>query len=221
MPFVSSLLHDGTATTASRVRSDAEPIRDGHAFRWSPDSLGVEMELTPRVEGVEKELHDGVVWRCVAPSGDAIVRLPGRVLRGRGYAEVLEMRVAPWSLPMRELRWGRAIGEHTSVVWIQWTGAKPLQLAVRDGALAEAASIDDGEVRLAGGTRVLLSRHAVLREDRLGRTLKPLRAILPRLPLALTGAIEQKWVSRATFLTPDRPNEEGWAVHERLAFAAD
>lgn len=212
--FVSSLIHDGAqTTTTNRVGAEAEPHRDGDAIRWTAPSLGVDFELTPRVRGVEVKLHDGVVWRCVAPCGDA--RMNGIV--GRGYAEVLEMTVAPWSLPMRELRWGRAIGERTSLVWIQWSGAKPLQIAVRDGALVDAVHIGDDEVRLADGTCVTLSQHSVLREDSLANTLRPLRALGPLLPRMLTGAIERKWRSRATI----SPNDEGWAIHEHLTFAAD
>jgi len=220
--FASSLIHDGAnARTTTRVRRDAEPVCDERGVRWSSSALDVDFLLAPRVGGFERELHDGVMWRCVAPCGDAVVRLPGRELRGRGYAEVLEMSVAPWSLPIRELRWGRAMGAHTSLVWIQWNGAKPLQIAVRDGASAEATHIDDDEVRLADGTRVTLSSPVVLREDRLGKTLRPLRAIAPRLPLAMTGAHERKWRSRATIVASDRLIEEGWAVHELLTFAAD
>jgi hypothetical protein len=220
--FVSSLVYDGAKTTiASRVRAGAEPLHDSQGVRWSSPALGAAFELTPRVPGVELELHDGVMWRCVAPCGDAVVQLPGRTLRGRGYAEVLEMAVAPWSLPMRELRWGRALGEQTSLVWIQWSGAKPLQVALRDGVVAEAVHIGDDEVRLADGTRVTLAEPAVLREDRLANTLAPLRAIAPLLPRVFTETIERKWRSRATIATPSRPNEEGWAVHEHLTFAAD
>ncbi len=220
--FVSSLVHDGAGTTiTSRVRAGAEPVHDPDGVRWTSPPLKAAFELTPRVPGVEVELHDGVVWRCVVPFGDAVVQLPGRTLRGRGYAEVLEMAVAPWSLPMRELRWGRALGEQTSVVWIQWKGGKPLQVAVRDGLLVEAMHIGDGEVRLADGTRVTLAQPAVLREDRLANTLKPLRAIAPLLPRAFTETVERKWRSRATIVTPSRPDEEGWAVHEHLRFAAD
>jgi hypothetical protein len=206
--FASSLIHDGSkAQTTMRVRRDAEPVRDERAIRWSPRSLDVDLELTQRVQSIERELHDGVMWHCVAPCGDAIVRLPGRDLRGRGYAEVLEMSVAPWSLPIRELRWGRAAGAQRSLVWIQWIGAKPLRIAVLDGALAEAADIADDSVRLADGMSVTLSDPIVLREDHLGRTLKP------------PGAIERKWRSRATLAAPDRPRDEGWAIHELITFA--
>jgi hypothetical protein len=217
--FVSSLMHDGTQT--SRVRSEDEPRLDEHVVRWSAPSLDVDYELTPRVSGVERELHDGVLWRCVVPCGDAIVRLPARTLRGRGYAEVLEMSIAPWNLPIRELRWGRVLGEHTSLVWIQWTGAKPLQVVVRNGELAEATHIGDDEVRLADGTRVTIARRSVLREDSFANTLRPLRALAPLLPRVFTGTIERKWLGTGTIEAPGRPIEEGSVVHELVTFAAD
>jgi hypothetical protein len=113
------------------------------------------------------------------------------------------------------------IGERTSLVWIQWTGAKPLQVVVRDGVRVEAEHIGDDELRLADGTRIALTEKSVLREDSLANTLRPLRAIAPLLPRVLTGAVERKWRSRGTISAPDRPNDEGWAVHELLTFAAD
>ena len=220
--FVSSLVHEGDeTTTATRVRAGAEPHHDADALRWSAPSLGVELELAPRVSGIEKELHEGVTWRCVAPCGDAVVRLPGRTIRGRGYAEVLEMSVPPWRLPIRTLRWGRVLGARTSLVWIQWSGANPLQVVARDGAFVEAASIDDDTVRLADGTHVTMSERSAIREAPLAETLRPLRAVTPLLPRSLTGSVEQKWRSRGTIAAPERPTDEGWAIHELLTFAAD
>lgn len=220
--FVSSLVHDREGTTTStRVRADTEPQHDGEAVRWSAPSLNVDFQLAPRVNGVEQELYDGVRWRCISPCGDAVVMLPGRTIRGRGYAEVLEMRVPPWRLPIRELRWGRVLGGETSLVWIQWTGAQPLQLVARDGAFVEAASIDDDAVQLADGTRVTMSQRSAIREAPLAETLRPLRAVASLLPRALTGSVEQKWRSRGTIAAPERPIDEGWVIHELLTFAAD
>ena len=220
--FVSSLLLDGAQTkTVNRVAADPEPVCDGDGVRWSSPCLGIELTLTPRIARTETELHDGVVWRCVAPAADAVVRLPGRTLRGHGYAEVLEMTVAPWSLPLRQLRWGRAISMGQSLVWIQWEGGKDLQVVVRDGSPMEAVEIGEDELRLADGARLTIADRTPLREDRLANTLAPLRAIAPLLPRVFTNTVERKWRSRGTFLTPDRPNEEGWVIHELLTFAAD
>ena len=222
VPFASSLVHDDAGThTATRVRAQPEPQHDAGRVRWSASSLGVDFEIAPRVSGVEAELHEGVTWRCIVPSGDAVLQLPGRTLRGRGYAEVLEMSVAPWRLPIRELRWGRVLGDATSLVWIQWTGARPLQLIARDGVVGDAESIGDDELLLRDGTRVTMSRRSAIRENTLAETLNPLRAITPLLPRALTATMERKWRSRATISAPDRATEEGWAVHEHLTFAAD
>ena len=220
--FESSLVHaQEHTTTTTRVRASSEPDSHSHGIRWSTPSLGVHFELKPVVPQFEMTLAEGVVWRCAAPKGQAIVQLPDRMLRGHGYAEVLEMSVAPWSLPIRELRWGRAIGERTSLVWIEWRGASPLRMVLRDGVVADALHMADDEMELADGTHLTLTEHSVLREDSLANTLRPLRAIAPLLPPAFQQTIERKWRSRATITMPDRPREEGWAIHERLTFAAD
>lgn len=217
--FASSLLFDGArAETKTSLHREVEPQHDAHRIAWDAPSVGVSFELTPRTTGVEKELYDSVHWRCVAPSGDVVVQLPGRTIRGRGYAEVLEMGVAPWRLPIRELRWGRAIGAQTSLVWIQWRGAFPLQVVVRDGVLEDAAHIDDDEVRLADGTRLAMFEKRALREESLANTLAPLKWVLPK---KLTGAFEEKWLSRGTISFIDRPIDEGWVIHERVLFPGE
>lgn len=205
-------------SNATTLRREREP-EHAQNITWSAPSIGVaSFELTPRAASIEKELYEGVRWRCLAPCGDAVVQLRDRTIRGRGYAEVLEMRVAPWRLPIRELRWGRAIGAETSLVWIEWRGAHPLQVVVRDGVLDEAAHIDDDEVRLADGTRLMMSGKSALREESLANTLAPLKWALPK---KLTGAFEQKWRSRGTIVRIDRPIDEGWVIHERVLFPGE
>ena len=198
--------------------TEHEPQLHDRQLTWSSHALHVRAELTARVGGVVKELHDAVTWRCVMPSADAVIHFPNRTLRGRGYAEVLEMTVPPWRLPIRELRWGRATCEESSLVWIQWTGGEPLQIVVRNGVAEEAAYIGDDEVGLADGTRIVFTERAVIREDNLAATLKPLRLALPR---KLRGAVEQKWRSRGTVFEGARPIDDGWVIHELLTFAAD
>lgn len=196
------------------VRREPEPqLRDGR-LSWSAGETRA--ELTARIPGTFRELHAGVRWHCVMPMADAVVELPGRTLRGRGYAEVLEMAVPPWRLPIRELRWGRATCAETSLVWIRWTGAAPLQLVVRNGVVETPEHIGDEELRLGDGTRVAFSDRAVIRADHLGVTLRPLKLFLPRM---LSGAVEQKWRSRGTVFDGERPIDEGWVIHELLTFA--
>jgi hypothetical protein len=206
---------DGERTEVrNSLRGVPEPVPGGETVTWSTSS--VNFELSPRLRGPEVTLHDGIRWHCHVPAGDAVVRLPGRTLRGTGYVEMLEMTVAPWTLPIRELRWGRAIGAKTSLVWIDWAGQSPLQVVLRDGVSKPAARITDDEVQLEEGTRFMLRDRAVIREESLASTVKPLRPALRILPSFLRGTVEHKWRSR--FVTAD---DEGWAIHELITFAAD
>lgn len=219
--FASSLVHAGGHTrTTAVVRSVPEPRLEDGRLTWSAFPVGAGVEMIPRVRGVEKELYPSVVWRCVVPSADAVVKLPGQTIRGRGYAEVLEMSVAPWRLPIDQLRWGRALGERTSLVWIQWTGGFPLNVVLRDGVFEEASKIADDGV-LAGGMELSISQPAVLREERLAHTLAALKPLAWLFPKSLTAAMEHKWRGRGTFRASNGPIDEGWVIHELVEFAAD
>jgi len=220
VPFVSSLLFaDSRFTSTTHVRGEPEPALSDDRLSWSSPSLGVTAELTARSNGGTQQLHDAVSWRCVMPRAGAVVELPERTIRGAGYAEVIEISVAPWQLPIRELLWGRVTGGSGSVVWIRWLGASPLSVVLRDGVSQAVTHIEDDEVLLADGTRIEMKDRAVIREESLASTLKPLRAMAALLPRSLTGAMERKWRSRGTIFSGDRRIDEGWVIHERVTFA--
>jgi hypothetical protein len=222
VPFASSMLvAGGRLETRSSMRMGEPPHLDGDRLSVATPSIGVDATLVARCRPAEVSLHPGVVWRCVMPSADAVVHVNGRTLRGCGYAELLELTVAPWTLPLRELRWGRAAGEKHSLVWIRWSGANPLQIAVRDGEVCQADSIEDDRVVLPGGFRLELSDPVVIRDENLAATLRPLRPLAPMLPRSLTESRETKWRSRGTFCIEERQKEETWVIHERVTFAFD
>ena len=159
-----------------------------------------------------------MTWQCVAPRADAVIELPDGVIRGVGYAEVLELSVAPWQLPIRELLWGRATCAETSLVWIRWIGDAPMQVVLRNGVVETASIVEDDVVALADGTRIEMTERAAIREESLAPTLKPLRAIAALLPRSFTSAVERKWRSRGTVYSGDRRIDEGWVIHERVTF---
>ena len=220
VPFASSLLFaDSRLTTKTTIRGDPEPELRDDSLSWSSPSLGLTADYTARSNGGGQQLHESVSWRCVMPRADAVVQLPDRTIRGAGYAEVLELSIAPWQLPISELLWGRATCNGTSLVWIRWIGAVPLQIVFRDGVAEQPARIDDDEVVLADGTRIEMRDRAVIREETLASTLKPLGAMASLLPRSLTHTMERKWRSRGTIFAGDRPIDEGWVIHERVTFA--
>jgi hypothetical protein len=218
--FASSL----SSTTKTSLRACEEPRIANGRLDWSCEAIGVRQLGAAQAGGSllpPQELYPGVTWQCVAPAADVTVTLRDREIRGRGYAEVLEMSAPPWTLPIRQLRWGRLAGETTALAWIQWTGGHPVNLVLRDGAFETAAAIGDEEVLLADGTRLMLTQPSLIRSDRLAKTLRPLKPIASRLPKLFTGTMEQKWRSRGTVSAPGRPSEEGWVIHELITFPAD
>lgn len=220
IPVVSSFLYaDSRFSARNEFRAEAPPELVDGDLHWSSPSLGVRVRMSAAAGGSAHQLHEGVTWRCVMGAAETRVELPDRTLRGVGYAEVLEMSVAPWRLPLRELYWGRAASRDTSLVWIRWHGEKPLLLVLCNGVLQPAVSIEDDEVCLANGSRVQMSERVVLREETLAKTLRAPRGIAALLPRALTDAVERKWRSRGTVFGGDGPTDAGWVIHERVTFA--
>jgi len=155
---------------------------------------------------LHQEAGGTVEWDCRVPRGQAEIRVGGETLRGLGYAERLRITVPPWELPIRELRWGRLLSPAGGLVWIEWKGASPLRLALRDGRPASLDDVGDGQVSV-GGLAHPLAPVAILRDAPLSRTLPAaLRRSLPRVGLGLS---ETKWLSRGTV-----GGMEGLAIHE-------
>jgi hypothetical protein len=136
-------------------------------------------------------------------------------VEGRGYVEVLEMTLPPWTLSIRELRWGRWLSDGTSLVWIDWRGARPLTLILEQDREVRGAVADDG-VELEGGRRLLLTPLRTIRDGRLGETaLEGIPKIRDAVQPSFLGAVEQKWLGRGV-LEPG--GETGQAIYERVVF---
>lgn len=150
---------------------------------------GVWEALDPRFSVT---LIPGVQWDCMQPRSR--VSLAG--LQGLGYAEVLTLTIAPWSLPIDELRWGRFASEGHGKVWIEWRGPHPLAQVLVDGKAGEAPLVLDDD--------------AVLRSGRIEETaLSIIPNLASMLPGRILGLTETKWRSRGTML-----GRQGFAIHE-------
>lgn len=205
---------------SSTLRPGKGPSQSGDELVWNCHALGLHgrwKRLCPPVQRTLFDSDEGTVrWSCGVPRAMCRVSLRDEVFDGMGYAELLEMTVAPWRLPIRELRWGRWLSESTSVTWIDWRGPYPLSLVLEDGISSEGRVADDGV--MIGDRRLSLTTDRVIRSGTLGATvLGSLGAIGNVLPPALARTHEQKWLSRGS-LGPNRL--QGWAIHERVVFGA-
>lgn len=197
------------------------PLWSGHELEWDEPALRLRTRMQRRVPGTAIRLladeAGALDWNCVAPHGTACFDVDGRRFEGLGYAECLRMSVPPWRLPMDTMRWGRALFEGRSCVWVQWTGAQPRDVLLVDGHQVPGRIHAEG-LELATGERVTLEAPHVIRRGAVADAVRPLRAFWPLLPQLLRDAHEVKWLARAHLQSTDGRHETAWAIHELVTF---
>lgn len=148
----------------ARWRMVAAPpsLEPGGGVRWHAQELRIEGAWEPRAEPVSRILlatpELRVDWRCHLPRGWARIALRDRTLEGWGYVEEMIIEGDLRRFPIRELHWGRFLGEADYTVWLDWKGPHPQSVLVVNGAEArgmvsrEAVTLDDGRtIPLAAG----------------------------------------------------------------------
>jgi hypothetical protein len=210
----------GEPRSWSSLRGSAPPSFDGTSLTWSSRPLGLEGRWTSMAGPIEATVLDSadgsVTWRCHQPLARARVTLPdGSALVGLGYTERLELTIAPWKMPIDELRWGRFTGEAGSLVWIDWRGPYAKQLVYHDGRLVGPARVGDDAVEAEDGSvRLAIDPGAVLREGALGRTALAVIPEVDRLfPARILATEERKWCARGA-LTTAAGTITGQVIHE-------
>lgn len=215
----------GEVASSFTLRPGAEPCQEGDTIRWRCDALGLCGEWRCRVAAAGRELFragaGAIDWECAAPAAEVEMKLARGTLSGLGYSERLELTIAPWKLPIRELRWGRWIGPTSNVVWIDWRGEHPLTLILLGGEQVHGEVLDH-EVRIAEGPRLVVSDNRVLRSGDLGATvLDSIPILRSALPEAILHTHEEKWIGRGVLTGADGVTEEGWAIHEVVRFSRE
>jgi hypothetical protein len=201
------------------LRKSRAPVERGTTIEWPLKALGilgVWERLDPPFHRKLYETSEGAIeWQCLHPRSRAAVNLgKGRVLQGLGYVERLDMSLAPWKLPIKELRWGRFLTASDSLVWIDWQGPHCCRVVLENGAISSTCAIAEGEITLNGNVRLQVSRGDVLRKGALGETALAVIPGLKRLfPSRILNVRECKWRSRAK-LRRGESCSSGWAIHE-------
>ncbi len=216
--YASVLFHrDGQpAESQFSLHKHAPPqLKDG-AIEWP--GTGCWRDIGTGVRELLYESAAGSVeWNCVAPRAAASVQVEGVLpVRGWGYAEHLQVSIAPWKMPIRQLRWGRFVNSTDAMVWIDWCGAHNKQVVYLNGKAVDAAAIGDREIVLANHEGVLsLDAAIALRDGLLGATALSMFPNLDRIfPKSVLQTRECKWLSHAVLRRPGRPDSAGMAIHE-------
>jgi hypothetical protein len=208
---------------SSRARGPA-PRRDACALSWDAPALGCAVAMEARQPPMAVRLLDSeagaVDWHCEAPAADTHLRLEGqRPVSGQGYAERLILTLAPWRLPIDQLRWGRWIAADASrsVVWIDWRGELPRSWVFVDGQRQELAAVG-GEGVTAGETSLRLDASQLLPARSLREVVATIAPLAALVPSSLLGLRQTRWRSTGTLHGAGRAPLGGWAIHELVTF---
>ena len=171
-----------------RFFGGSQPEVRGGTLTWRHGTLGWSLQghALGRPFGLRLfERDEGAVdWQCEACPLRLEITLPeGRSLSGLGYAERLTLGLAPWALPIDELRWGRWIADtgDSSMVWIDWRGSHPLTVVFVDGSRRRRGRQRRPHRRWRPGTRAVESADvASTGGSRRCRRAGPLRGCSPR-----------------------------------------
>jgi hypothetical protein len=205
------LAESHSSMTRYRLSSSPSEIlvefpRLGVSGRWQADAA-------PYQRTVFESAGGSVTWNCLQPRSSVHLRVGEREFAGLGYAECLTLTLAPWQLPMSQLRWGRFVSEQDSLAWVDWQGPYSTSFALHNGKPCEIQSVSDSEVAVAGVT-LRMEESFPLRAGRLGSTVLPgAPALAKLLPRSLFNIEEHKWRSRGALTAQDR-GSNGWAIHE-------
>ena len=205
----------GGLRTRWTARSCPEPAGD-EVLTWEAPALGVTARFERLDPPCQATLLDGpegtVRWSCLHPRAEVEMWLAGEQLRGAGYAEILELTVPPWKLPIEELRWGRLLTPSHGLVWIEWQGSHPQRVVLLDGRPVPGELEEEG--LRAGASRARLREPRVIRSGRIGEIVLAVAPALEQIvPGRVLGLAETKWLSRGA-LRVGSSEEEGWAIHE-------
>ena len=218
--YSSLLRSDGNVVTQhNSLRKPSLPALDGNSISWNSDHFDFSAAWLSDAREVRETVftseEGSVEWRCLMP----IANVRTKNESGLGYVEHLTMTVAPWKIPIQNLRWGRFGSRSDWVVWIDWQGDFSNRILYRNGKPATVSRLDDRQITFDDGSRLTMDRSLTLRSGPLGTTaLASIPGVAKTFPARLLRVNECKWRSRARLDCSGCPPAEGWGIHEIVSW---
>ena len=222
---ITSTNRNSKSSTITSLKKSSFTHFSGQQIVWSSKALNVSGTWTPTAKPIQEKLYDSpegmITWSCVQPRSKTDISFGrNKHITGLGYAELLELTIKPWQLPIAELRWGRFLSERDALVWIEWRGAEPLSMVFHNGRRIREASITDEQITFNGDrSRLALTEKTELRKGVLVSTaLSVIPGIETIVPARLLHTYECKWRSRGILSSNGVVSSSGWAIHEIVRF---
>lgn len=211
----------------SRYKNVNFPTVENDVIFWNDPTLNVSGEWKAAANSIRTKLFESpqgsLDWHCRQPASCVQLKMNDQLFSGTGYAEQLTLTVAPWKIPMNELRWGRFVSEAHSAVWVELRDDNTRKWLWFDGNKIEHPVIEDGHIKLGDDYLLELDREVILEtEKKIFNVVENLVRYLPGfrsvLPLKFLMADESKWCSNAVLKKGGVVVCSGKAIHELVNF---
>jgi hypothetical protein len=210
------ILHNGTESSTLRFGRGDLPCVEHQRLVWPGLNSPQWHECGEHNHTLWKVGGRCLSWNPVVLNGS--VEGPGLSQQARGYAERLVLNFGPWHLGMGSLKWGRFCGESCSLVWIEWIGKIPKQLALLNGAKCEVEQISELRVSCRGASLELAEPRLLVREP-ISSAAKALSPVFgyPGVLRFLSG-LEMKWLASAKLELANGQRDTGFAIFEQITW---
>jgi len=211
----------GEIRTKATLQQGRLPVMMNDSVQWKCPALGLKATWIAREPPMSRKVFEAsdtpLLWSCVQPRAWANITIEEfGSFQGFGYVDYIDLTAKPWQLPLEELRWGRYLSEHDSVVWMDFRGSAPETIVFHNGHQCGDAQVTDQSVVLGDeGITLEFEDTCVLREGALVSTaLSVIPGVSKFLPARMLQTYECKWKSRGVLRKAESTLGTGWTIHE-------
>ena len=160
-----------------------------------------------------------LIWDCHHPKALAEIEYNNITFKGYGYAETLSLPIKPWNLPIKELKWGRFLSDHYTIIWIQWKGESPLNRIICNGKeYNDATFLVDRVIFNQGCFALLFQDISTLRTGKINNVLAKSHLLKTFVCSRILNGNETKWKAKTVLALNDKIVEDGWSLYEKVTW---
>jgi hypothetical protein len=165
-------------------------------------------------------MNNELVWNVHHPKALTEIIYKDSFYKGFGYAETLFLSIKPWNLPIKELRWGRFLSDHFTIIWIHWKGKHPLNKVFCNGVEYNDAIFEEERVIFGGGIfHLMFQEISILRKGKLSNALSKMPWLKIIINRSILNTVETKFKAKTILSRDLKISANGWSLFEIVTWA--
>jgi hypothetical protein len=203
-----------------------EPVETNTTLTWTCPKLRLKGLWKPLLTPASRRLFENergsVLWYCAQPLSEVNVAWNGKeAIRGLGYAEKLDLTLAPGDIGLTQLHWGRFTAPKISIIWIQWGEQEYRSIVLLNGKDIDNSVLSDNRLIMSDNVCLEWTDSVCLRSGAVKTSvLESLPLLKKMLPAWMSDIHESKWRSRGRLFDGAHLKAEGWVIHETVIFGS-